>query len=130
MNVSGAPTGSHPDNRTERILTDMLTFADEIDAYVISLGEQNFHDHRQTQLVAEALLHRIGEAVSRLDADFIAINPEVEWLKMKRMRNVVAHEYGFIDYRIVWRALTDALPRDVAEIRRILGRREEPFNSS
>jgi uncharacterized protein with HEPN domain len=33
---------------------------------------------------------------------------------MKGMRNVVAHEYGFIDSRIVWRALSDVLPNDVA----------------
>jgi uncharacterized protein with HEPN domain len=71
-------------------------------------------------LIAEALLHRIGEAVSRLDAGFVAEHPTVEWQKMKGMRNVVAHEYGFIDYRIVWRALIDALPRDVEAIQRIL----------
>jgi uncharacterized protein with HEPN domain len=45
---------------------------------------------------------------------------------MKGMRNVVAHEYGFIDYRIVWRALKDVLPHDVAEIQRILGRIDVP----
>jgi uncharacterized protein with HEPN domain len=39
---------------------------------------------------------------------------------MKGMRNVVAHEYGFIDYRIVWRALV--LPNDVAAIESILER--------
>lgn len=122
MNVSRAPTDADPDDRTERGLTDILTFADEINEYVLSPGEQNFYDHRKTQLVAEALLHRIGAAVSRLDGDFIAAHPEVEWQKIERMRNVVAHEYGFVDYRIVWRALSDALPRDVAEIRRILGR--------
>lgn len=100
----------------------MLTFADEISRYVMSPGRQNFFDDRPTQLVTEALLHRLGEAVSRLDDDFIAAHPEVEWLKMKRMRNVVAHEYGFIDYRLVWRSLSDDLPRDVDAIRRILAR--------
>jgi uncharacterized protein with HEPN domain len=106
--------------RTRRALTDILGFADEIGQYVTSLGEQNFYGHRPTQLIAEALLHRIGEAVSRLDDGFVAEHPAVEWRKMKGMRNVVAHEYGFIDYRIVWRALTDALPNDVAAIERLL----------
>jgi uncharacterized protein with HEPN domain len=101
-------------------LTDILGFADEISRYVTALGEQNFYAHRPTQLIAEALLHRIGEAVSRLDDGFIAEHPTVEWQKMKGMRNVVAHEYGFIDYRIVWRALRDALPADAAAIQRIL----------
>ena len=36
---------------------------------------------------------------------------------MKGVRSVVAHEYGFIDYGIVWRALSDVLPNDVAAIK-------------
>ncbi len=39
---------------------------------------------------------------------------------MKGMRNVVACEYGFIDYRIVWRALSNVLPNDAAAIESIL----------
>ena len=109
-----------PEERTRRALTDILGFADEINQYVTSQGEQNFYSHRPTQLIAEALLHRIGEAVSRLDDGFVAEHPAVEWQKMKGMRNVVAHKYGFIDYRIVWRALNDVLPNDVAAIERIL----------
>jgi uncharacterized protein with HEPN domain len=71
-------------------------------------------------LIAEALLHRIGEAVSRLEAGFVAEHPAVQWHKMKGMRNVIAHHYGFVDYRIVWRTLSDVLPNDVAAIQRIL----------
>lgn len=106
--------------RTRRALTDILGFADEISQDVTSLGEQNFYTHRPTQLIAEALLHRIGEAVSRLDDGFVAKHPAVEWHSMKGMRNVVAHEYGFVDYRIVWRALSDVLPDDGAAIESIL----------
>ena len=91
------------EERTWRALTDIIGFADEISQYVTSLGEQNFYSHRPTQLIAEALLHRIGEAVSRPEDGFVAEHPAVEWQKMKGMRNVVAHEYGLIDYRIVWR---------------------------
>jgi uncharacterized protein with HEPN domain len=116
------PIDATIDERTERALTDILGFADEIRDYVTSLGEQHFYDIRPTQLVAEALLHRIGEAVSRLPENFVTAHPEVEWQKMKGMRNVVAHEYGFIDYRIVWRTLVEVLPSDVAAIKGILGR--------
>lgn len=108
---------------TERTLADMLRFAAEIEEYVTVLGEQNFYSHRPTQLVAEALLHRLGEAVARLDRDsptFIRSHPEIEWAKIKAMRNVVAHEYGFVDYRIVWRALSVSLPKDVERIRRLV----------
>lgn len=74
-------------------------------------------------MVTEALLHRVGEAISRLPDDFTAAHPEVAWRQMKGMRNVVAHAYGYIDYRMVWRALTQNLPEDVAAIERILEQR-------
>jgi len=35
------------------------------------------------------------------------------------MRNIDAYEYGFIDYRIVWRALSVSLPQDVEAIQRL-----------
>lgn len=109
-----------PKERTRRALTDLLGFAEEMSRYVTAMGEENFYSDRPTQLIAEALLHRIGEAVSRLDDDFITEHPAVEWQKMKGMRSVLAHESGFIDYRIVWRALRDVLPDDAAAIQRIL----------
>lgn len=37
------------------------------------------------------------------------------------MRNVVAHEYDQVDCEIVWNALAERLPLDVAEVERILG---------
>jgi uncharacterized protein with HEPN domain len=39
---------------------------------------------------------------------------------MKGMQSVEAHHYSLIDYRIVWRTLSDVLPNDVAAIQRIL----------
>lgn len=108
---------------TQRALGDMLKFAAEIEKYVTAPGEQNFSTDRPTQLVAEALLHRLGEAVARLNRDspaFVQAHPEIEWAKIKAMRNIVAHEYDFIDYRIVWRALTVSLPKDINTIRRLM----------
>lgn len=112
-------SASTPD-RTTRTLKEIIGFADEIRLYVTSAGEQNFYADRKTQLIAEALLHRIGEAVSRLPETLITAHPEVKWRMIKGMRNIVAHEYGFIDYRIVWRALQESLPRDVEAMERIL----------
>jgi uncharacterized protein with HEPN domain len=111
-----------PKDRVRQSLSDILGFADEVRKYVLASGEQHFYADRPTQLVAEALLHRIGEAVSRLPDEFTEGHPDVAWRQMKGMRNVVAHQYGFVDYRIIWRALDEALPRDIEQIARLLER--------
>jgi uncharacterized protein with HEPN domain len=114
--MSSAPLG----DRIRQSLNDVVQFATEVHEYVVVRGEEHLYADRPTQLVAEALLHRIGEAVSRLPEDFVESHPEVAWRQMKGMRNVIAHQYGFVDYRIVWRALETALPRDVEQITRLL----------
>lgn len=59
----------------------------------------------------ERQLEILGEALSRLrrvDAETAARIPELD--KIVGMRNIIAHEYGAIDYEIVWRAATTRVP--------------------
>lgn len=114
-------SSSPSSGRVGQSLSDVLGFADEVRRYVLAGGEQHFYADRPTQLVAEAILHRIGEAVSRLPDEFTQGHPEVAWRQMEGMRNVVAHQYGFIDQRIVWRAPEEVSPRDIERITRLVG---------
>lgn len=38
---------------------------------------------------------------------------------MKSMRTLIAHEYGAVDYDIVWNSLANDLPREAARVRAI-----------
>lgn len=112
-------------DRTQRALGDMVPSGVEIEQYVTALGEQNFYADRPPQLVAEALLHRLGEAVSRIDRDspaFVRAHPEIEWTTIQALRSFMVREDGFIDHSMVWRALSVTLPKDVAAIRRLMER--------
>lgn len=113
-------------DRTRSSLLDIVRFGGEVQDLVTSRGKDQFLSDRATQLVAEALIHRIGEAVARLDPDVVRSHPEVAWRHMKQMRHVVAHQDGFIDYTLVWRALATNLPDDLAVIRGLLSQSERP----
>lgn len=59
----------------------------------------------------ERQLEVLGEALRRLrsvDADTSSRVPGLD--KIVGMRNILAHEYGDIDYEIVWRAATTSVP--------------------
>ncbi len=59
----------------------------------------------------ERQLEILGEALKRLrrdDADTAARVPGLD--RIVGMRNVLAHEYGDIDYEILWRATTTEIP--------------------
>ena len=108
-----------PDERTQRTLRDFLAFAD-LGARLVARGRAAFDADEMLRLAAEAILHRIGEAVSRLDSSFTEAHPEVAWRRMKGMRNVIAHDYDLVDHSILWNALESDLPREAAAIARIV----------
>lgn len=107
------------DGRTRQTLNDFLDFA-ATGSRLVARGRDAYDTDEMLRLAAEAVLYRIGEAVARLSDDFTKAHPRVNWRPMKGMRNLVAHEYGAVDYNIVWNALEHNLPREAAEVQRIL----------
>lgn len=107
------------DDRTRQTLNDFLDFADAA-TRLIARGRDAYDRDEMLRLAAESILHRIAEAVARLGDEFTKTHPGVSWRPMKGMRDVVAHEYGAIDYELVWTALEQHLPREAEAVRRIL----------
>jgi uncharacterized protein with HEPN domain len=73
-----------------------------------------FARDRRSQDAVVRNIEIIGEAVARINnvgPDFIALHPEIPWTKMRAMRNVMIHEYFFVDLRTVWNTVKNDLPR-------------------
>lgn len=112
----------HPRPQRDRItaaLGDLIHFSDAA-ARLVARGKNSYDDDEVVRLAAEAILHKIGEAVARLPDEFVAAHPNVAWRSMKATRNIVAHRYGQIDYEIIWNALVHRLPAEADQVRRIL----------
>jgi len=52
---------------------------------------------------------QIGELVSRLSNEFKETYDQIPWRGIRGMRNYVAHEYGAIDFDVVWSASTTGI---------------------
>jgi len=55
-------------------------------------------------------LEIIGEATKKLDEEFTAAHPHIEWKKMARTRDKLIHDYFGVDYDIVWNIVETKLP--------------------
>jgi len=108
--------------RTQAALLDLLEFSG-MAGRLVARGRSAYDRGETLRLAAEAITHRIGEAVARLSDEFIAGYPQVEWRKVKGMRNIVSHEYAHIDYEIAWTALADRIPAMAAVIQDILAQK-------
>lgn len=104
----------------DRLSLQDLVELTEMGARLVARGRTAYDEDEMLRLASEAVLHRLGEAVSRLSDEVVAANPQVQWRGMKGMRNVVADVYGAIDHNIVWNSLDKDMPREAAEVRKIL----------
>jgi uncharacterized protein with HEPN domain len=53
----------------------------------------------------------IGEMVIKLSQEFKTQFPEIEWHKIKGLRNIAAHDYFGIDAEEVWQIIQNYLPK-------------------
>jgi uncharacterized protein with HEPN domain len=66
-------------------------------------------------------LEVIGEAAKNLPDDVIARAPELEWRKVRGMRDVIAHGYFGLDMKVVWSTATTRLDQLEVAVRKLLG---------
>lgn len=82
-----------------------------------------FEKNTQVQDAVVRNIEVIGEAVNniqRSEPDFTQRHPELPWAQMRAMRNVMIHEYFFVDLGTVWTTVKDDLPALKQQIDRLL----------
>ena len=104
----------HPE-RLEDYLEHIAEAIERAISYLQPLPDlEALQKNQQVQDAVVRNIEIIGEAVNKiynLAPDFINRHPELPWARMRGMRNVVIHEYFFVDLKIVWTTVKDDLPR-------------------
>ena len=97
------------------------------------LRETEFLSGQAAQTTCEAFLHDevlkrafvrsvevIGEATKKVPEQTRSEFPALEWKKMAGMRDRLIHDYGGVDYQIVWDVATNKAADLAAKLRPIL----------
>ncbi len=66
---------------------------------------------RVLSLALVRLLEIVGEAARRVSDETREAHPEVPWSQIVGLRNRLIHGYDSVDLEILWRILSDDLPR-------------------
>jgi uncharacterized protein with HEPN domain len=91
-------------------LDDMLNAAKKIVRYVEGLTFEDFTRDEKTYDAVLRPLTVLGEAASHVPDEIIAATPEIPWLEIRGMYNIVVHEYFGINMEMVWRTATKNVP--------------------
>jgi uncharacterized protein with HEPN domain len=111
-------------------LEDILEAIQRIEKYA-SRGREAF---QADELIQNWIVHHIqiiGEATGKVSEEFRDRHPEVPWVTIKAMRNVLVHFYFGVDLGKVWRTVVEDLPvlkSQVTAILRDLGGQEARAN--
>jgi uncharacterized protein with HEPN domain len=99
-----------PEGKDLGRLWDIRAYSHRMQSAMGSTSEAEFLTDLNLQLIVERCLEVIGEASSSLSPDLRQSHPEVNWRKIIGLRNVIAHNYGDIDYSQIWEIATVSLP--------------------
>lgn len=100
-------------------LDDILEAVHQIQTYVEGLDEGSFGSDRKTQDAVIRNLEIIGEAAGNLPNEIQDVAPEIEWRKIRGLRNILIHEYFGINLPIVWDVVQNKLGPLKAACRKI-----------
>ena len=99
-----------PDQGDAAYLWDMRELCREL----LEIAGGATHEDMLADLTLRRALERttepIGEAAGRVSPQFKSQHAEIPWSGIIAQRNVLAHQYGEIDYHRIWRVITTDVP--------------------
>ena len=109
-------------------LDDILEAIHQIRTYMADQDEETFTTDRKTQDAVIRNLEIIGEAAGNLPEQFQKTAPEIDWRKIKGLRNILIHEYFGINLPIIWDVVHNKLGPLEAACRNLVEKTAEPDN--
>lgn len=88
-----------------------------------TLGINNHYEFYEDEKTFDSVLMNfviIGEMVAKLSDEFKNSQNQIEWIKIKSFRNLVAHNYFGLDSEEIWQLIHTHLPVLKREITKII----------
>jgi uncharacterized protein with HEPN domain len=91
-----------PERNWRMRVEDILACIQKIKSYTHGLTYEQFSVDDRTVDAVIRNLEIIGEAAGSIPLEIQEKYPELAWLEMRGMRNIVAHEYFDVSLPIIW----------------------------
>ena len=114
-----------PEQRDAAYLWDMLQAAREVESMLEDHDLASFLGNLILLRAVERGVEIIGEAARRVSQPYMAAHPEILWRKIIGQRNILAHEYGQIDYELLYKTAVDDIPELMQQLQALLPPLEE-----
>ncbi|MDR3012650.1 MAG: DUF86 domain-containing protein [Chitinispirillales bacterium] len=99
-------------NRDKNILERIIKYCDEINQ-TIAAFDNTLETLKSSVIYKNAVsmcVLQIGELTTHFSKDFLAINTQIPWAGIKKMRNIAAHHYGKFSMEILHGTIIERIP--------------------
>ncbi|MFG5380091.1 DUF86 domain-containing protein [Yoonia sp. R2-816] len=103
-------------------IEQMVRGASDAVSFTDGMDEASFMDDLKTQRAVIMSLMIVGEAASRVVAefpDFTQENRSIPWRSIRGMRNRIAHGYFEVDLQVVWQTVEAELAPLIKRLKEI-----------
>jgi uncharacterized protein with HEPN domain len=83
-------------------LYDMLEAGRLIRGYMIGVTFEDFWQNSEKRDAVALRISVLGESAHKIDKTTEAALPDLPFKSIRGMRNRIAHDYGAVDFKIVW----------------------------
>ena len=98
-------------DRDTKYLNDILKECENIETFTKGIKDWvQLRDDKKTGYAVVRSITIIGEAAKKLSQTKRDSNPEVPWSLIMGMRDRLVHDYGGVDYEIVWNVIKEEIP--------------------
>jgi len=91
-------------------IKDILQECEFVKKYTQGIEYEDFLESDLLRHAVVRALEVIGEAVKNLPNELLEKYPQIEWRRVKGMRDRLAHAYFGVDYELLWRVIKEELP--------------------
>ena len=109
-----------PERNWRMRVEDILVCIEKIQAYTQGMTYEQFSEDDKTVDAVIRNLEIIGEAAGYIPMEIQEKYPELAWLEMRGMRNIMVHEYFGVSLPIIWRTIAQDLEPLGDGLKRIL----------
>ncbi len=101
-------------------IKDIVAAMESIEEFIAGMDLPGFRVDDKTASAVIRKLEVIGEAVKHVPEDVRQGYPQVPWKEMAGMRDKLIHFYFGVDYSLVWRTITERVPKVKKDLQAIL----------